>query len=375
MSNPIFKGLTATCLVVTLSLAFCLAIPPEWLMGWGTLIPVAMVPAQIVISLFWGCGYPRQCAQLSQPWKGIAYLLATLLAGSLVAWVAWQTIGGGISPPLPFVNMYLIFSVAATLWLVVVFQGWPFNRLCSNSGLAGVLLWLWAYLLAYGLFRSLFDFSFLKEAPVYVAALDPGGVFMAWLPLIFSITSVMVLLTFVLFDFWPIQTLAGRFPIFGRQPYFAIFSGIFIVTITSGIWNFFVGTLGMDLVRFLVKVSVSGVFGIFVVLVMLDGLPSINYRQPWRGILLSGIATVLAIAGFNLYEFLALSYFALPAGQPGYVLELWIASAMLAITFPAMVGFAKYFDGWPLFRNEKVLQPAESDMADSSAYRAPVEER
>lgn len=375
MSNPIFKGLTATCVVVTLSLLFCLALPPEWLMGWGTLLPVAMVPAQIVISLFWGCGYPRQCAQLSQPWKGIAYLLATLLAGSLVAWVAWQTIGGGISPPLPFANMYLIFSVAVTLWLVVVFQGWPFNRLSSNSGLAGLLLWLSAYLLAYGLFRSLFDFSFLKEAPVYVAALDPGGVFMAWLPLVFSITSVMVLLTLVLFDFWPIQTLVGRFPTFGKQPYFAILSGIFIAISATGIWRFFVGILGMDLVRFLVEVSVSGVFGIFVILVMLDGLPSIKFRQPWRGIFLSGIATALAINGFKLYEFLALSYFALPVGQPGYVLELWIASAMLAITFPAMVGFAKYFGCWPLFRNEKVSQPIESDVTDNSAYRASVREQ
>ncbi|NTV71961.1 MAG: hypothetical protein HGA71_17665 [Azonexaceae bacterium] len=375
MSNPIFKGLTATFIVVTLSLLFCLAIPPEWLMGWGTLFPVAMVPAQIVISLFWGCGYPKQCAQLSQPRKGIAYLFSTLIVGSLVAWVSWRTIGGGISPPPPFVNMYLIFSVAVTLWLVVVFQGWPFNRLSSNSGVAGALLWLWAYLFTYALFRSLFDFSFLKGAPVYVAALDPGGVFMAWLPLVFSITSVMVLLTFVLFDFWPIQALAGRFPIFGKQPYFAALSGILIAFVTNGVWGFFVGTLDMNLVRFLVKVSVSGIFGIFVVLVMLDGLPSINFRQPWRGIFLSGIASILAIAGYTLYEFVALSRFALPAGQPGYLLELWIASAMLAITFPAMVTFAKYFDCWPLLGNERILQPIEPEIPDNSAYRASVEEQ
>lgn len=375
MSNPIFQGLTAALVVVALSLLLCLAMPPEWLMGWGTLIPVAMVPGQIVISLYWGCAYPGQCARLAQPWKGLAYLLATLAGGSLVAWTAWQTTGGGIAPPLPFVNMYLIFSVAVTLWLVVVFQGWPFNRLSSHPGLAGLLLWSGAYLLAYVLFRALFNFSFLGETPFYVASLDPGGAYMAWLPLIFSIASVMVLLAFVLFDFWPIQALTSRLPVFAQQPLFAIVSGSLIVAIAAGIWHFFIGVLAMDPVRFLVRVCVSGVFGIFVVLVMLDGLPGIKARQPWRGIFLSGIAAGLAISGFALYEFLALGRFALASGQPAHALELWIASAMLAVTFPAMVGFAKYFDGWPLFARENLPQAAGSEPSAEPSYLTSREER
>lgn len=34
-----------------------------------------------------------------------------------------------------------------------------------------------------------------------------------------------------------------------------------------------------------------------------------------------------------------------------YDLELWVSSAMLAITFPIMVAFAGFFDFWPLARS------------------------
>lgn len=40
--------------------------------------------------------------------------------------------------------------------------------------------------------------------------------------------------------------------------------------------------------------------------------------------------------------------FALPSGGPAYDLELWLASSMLAVTFPALVAFANYFQFWPL---------------------------
>lgn len=40
----------------------------------------------------------------------------------------------------------------------------------------------------------------------------------------------------------------------------------------------------------------------------------------------------------------------LHSGSPGYELELWIANALLGITFPIIVVVAKYFDFWPVKR-------------------------
>lgn len=45
----------------------------------------------------------------------------------------------------------------------------------------------------------------------------------------------------------------------------------------------------------------------------------------------------------KLYEAMALSHFALASGGPSYPLELWLALAMLAVTFPLMVVVGSYF--------------------------------
>ena len=52
---------------------------------------------------------------------------------------------------------------------------------------------------------------------------------------------------------------------------------------------------------------------------------------------------------YALYAWVA-GQIGLAGGKPNYDLELWLASAMLAITFPFMVVFADFFDFWPLAR-------------------------
>ena len=54
---------------------------------------------------------------------------------------------------------------------------------------------------------------------------------------------------------------------------------------------------------------------------------------------------------FALYSAAASMRFALTSGTPQYSLELWTASAMLAITFPLMVAFADYFAFWPIHKS------------------------
>jgi hypothetical protein len=155
----------------------------------------------------------------------------------------------------------------------------------------------------------------------------------------------------VLLEFWPVSLLAKAIPIFGRQPFFGLDASVLIAAIAAGLWWLFDVPHGMDVVAFLVRVGVSMIFGIFIVLVMFDGAAFVRLPQPWRGMVLIAVAAVLAVALHALYRALAIQQFGLPGGPPTYTLELWLATSMLAITFPLMVAFASFFNFWPLRRS------------------------
>ena len=349
-SNRLTLSTVATILIVAVSLYLCLSMTPDTLLGWGTMIPVAMVPVQIVITLFWGCGYPENIGRLTQPLKGIVYLALTLLAGGTIAGLAWMAVGGAIAPPTPYVNMYLIFTVCVILWVLVVFQGWPLNLVLKHPGALGVGILLGAHAIAYLLFRLLFNFSFLHGSPIYFPNLDPSGIFVAWIPLVAIIVSLVPMLSLVLFDFWPVAAIAEKIPLFRRQPFFGIASAAIIGLVTALLWMVFVVQRQMDLVAFMVRVGVSGIFGVFTLLVMYEAVPDLKIPQPWRGLVLTVIGIVIAVFAFPLYRHAVLDHYPLPAGQPTYALELWISSAMLSITLPTMVVFAGFLKFWPLSR-------------------------
>ena len=110
------RGVIATAGAVFASLFLCLQVSPEWLTGWGTVILVAMVPAQIVISLVWQASYPKRLADLSQPLRGIAFTALNVLVGVAVAYLAWQTVGGGTSALIGrFTPAYLGVTSSASL--------------------------------------------------------------------------------------------------------------------------------------------------------------------------------------------------------------------------------------------------------------------
>ncbi len=44
-------------------------------------------------------------------------------------------------------------------------------------------------------------------------------------------------------------------------------------------------------------------------------------------------------------------------GPPGYEYEIWLASALLGVTFPFLIFFAEFFQMWPLKRAETVALP------------------
>ncbi|MBS0282101.1 MAG: hypothetical protein JSR25_13120 [Proteobacteria bacterium] len=47
----------------------------------------------------------------------------------------------------------------------------------------------------------------------------------------------------------------------------------------------------------------------------------------------------------------------MPVGGPRYELELWVATALLAVTFPLIVVVTGYFDFWPLKRARTEADP------------------
>lgn len=346
------RGVLASVLVVAACLLLSVAVSPEFLMGWGTLALVAMVPTQIVISLVCQSSWPKALADLPQPWRGLAFLALDAAVGAVIGFIAWKAVGGGMSPPTPFVNMFLIFAVPVALFLVIPLQCWPLNFVFKTPGGLGVALVVTTYALAWLLFKLLFNFGFMSGAPFYAADLDPQGAFMAWLPLVASIAAVVPILGLVLLDFWPISSLARRFPAVGKQPVFGLAASTLIAAVVALIWLVFVSSGGMDIVLFMVRICVTFNFGCFILLVMFEGVPALKLGQPWRGIVLNLLAGLLAVLMLWLYETVAATSFALPSGGPGYPMELWLASSMLAVTFPAMVVFASFFQFWPLVRTK-----------------------
>jgi len=347
-SQPIL-GIVASVLVVSASLWISVSLSPETMLTWISLILVAMVPMQMVIGLAWGGQHPATIAAMPTLMRGVAFSVLMATVGAVVAYVAHATVGGGISPPTPFVNMFLILAVPMTLMSIILFQRWPFTMLLGDRPVAiGFALLITAYGLAWVVYQLLFDFSFLQQAPFYQAALDPHGKLTAWLPLTACLGGVVAILCLVLLDFWPLSLLAQAFPACRRQPVFGIVASVLVALVVATLWYVFIVHQGMDVVAFMVQVCVSMIFGIFIILVMFEGAPFVRLPQPWRGLVLISTAAFLAVALHALYRAVAVSRFGLPAGAPGYALELWLATSLLAITFPLMVAFASFFDFWPL---------------------------
>ncbi|MCM2357867.1 MAG: hypothetical protein NDI77_06940 [Geobacteraceae bacterium] len=347
MKHPVL-GVLATFLVVALSLWISVSMAPMTMIAWVTLLLVAMVPPQIVLTLALQGQHPASLARLPQPLRGVAFCALTAIIGLPIAAVANATLGGGLTPPTPFVNMFLILGVCVTLGLVAPFQCWPFSAIFPKRPLLmGASILVGAYAISALLFNTLFNFDFLQGAPFYRADLNPHGLFMAWIPLIFALTCFVVILCLVLLDFWPVAALPPLIPAVGKQPLFGIVSAIFIALVASGIWALFVGSLHMDMVVFLIRVIISLIFGIFILLIMMEGAQFVTIPQPARGGVLILVAVVLSMASFALYKFACQNAFGLPSGPPTYDRELWLASAMLAVTFPMMVAYANFFQFWP----------------------------
>lgn len=340
-------GLAALAAILAAAFWVMAVYPVDVFNTWVAFLVMTIIPCQIICGLVWHCERPAAIARLPQPIKGLAFLALCAAVGAAVAFAAFQTVGGGIAPPTPPLVMYTILSIVVTFWFVVVWGTWPFSALPVNPVLSGFLGMAFCYLLAYGLFETLFDFSFLKEAPFYSEKIDPHGLFLAWKPLVFGVTSVSVITFAALWDFWPVTLLKKP-----GGPAFSLLASIYVLALTAAIFYCGVVVLNMDIVHYLVTVPVPFIFGFFIVLSLLQKYPFAGLQQPLLGLLSSGLAAAAGVAMHWLYLYAApfLTGQTLSSGAPTYELELWLASAMLAVTFPLIVFLADFLGFWPLRR-------------------------
>jgi hypothetical protein len=217
LKQPIV-GILSTATVCAVSLGLISLFDFPTFSGWVSYILLCVIPMQIVMLALWRTQHPNFAASQKQPAKGILLTLLAMIWGAVVAALYFVMVGGSVNPPAPMLIMFSIISVPTTFWLCIVWGGWPSNALVKNIVAAGLFQLVGGYVLNYLLFQTLFNYSFMQDAPVYVPALDPQGFFNAWSVLVFYI-SVLAAMFFVIdFDLWPFT----KFPRLMQQPVHAV---------------------------------------------------------------------------------------------------------------------------------------------------------
>ena len=113
--------------------------------------------------------------------------------------------------------------------------------------------------------------------------------------------------------------------------------------------------MGTDPMIFLTRVTVPFIFGTIIVLNMLQNSLFAKMTQPVKGAgqrhrgdrHRPGAVPRLRRAGANGHRR------DLASGPPGYEFEIWLANALLSVTFPFLIFVAAYFAFWPLARPAK----------------------
>src|SRR5262245_26699396 len=206
LKQPVL-GIAAAVLVMAVSLGFTTLFDFPTFGGWVAYLMICVIPMQIVIAVTWGTNQPVFAAKQGQPAKGLALVITTAVAGAIVAPTYLVMAGGSITPPGPVPSHAIIVSVIVTFWAAIMFGGWPFKAFIKNELAAGIAMLVSCYVLNLVLFRLLFDYGFMQGAPVYVASLDPHGLFNALNVLAFYVTFVSTMFLVVSFDLWPLTKL------------------------------------------------------------------------------------------------------------------------------------------------------------------------
>jgi hypothetical protein len=336
-------GLVASALVMAVSLAYISLFPVGTFLGWVSLFMLGLIPMQVVIVVLWG-GNPSFVRGQSQPRKGTALVMLTVLVAMAATMFVHTVVGDGVSPPGPIPSHFAVVVVPTTFWLAIMMGGWPFTTLIKSPVTAGFLVVLVAYILTYIEFRVFFNYDFMQGAPVYLAT-APHGMVNAITALVFHVTALAVMFLVLCFDLWPLTSS----PAVMKQPVLGlVWSAISLGGAALAMW-IGVGVLGMDPMSFLTGVTAPFIFGSIVLLNMMQNSLFATMTQPSKGLANAIGAAVVGVVLAHLYTALTpLVSGTLQAGPPAYDLEVWLANSLLSVTFPFLIYYAVFFEYWPL---------------------------
>jgi hypothetical protein len=149
------------------------------------------------------------------------------------------------------------------------------------------------------------------------------------------------------FELWPL----ARQPVLMRQPLLGAIWTPIVLAIAAVALFVGEGLFGMDAPVFMVRVPIPFIFGTIIVLNLMQNSLFAGFSQPLKGLLNAAASAVIGVGLARLYGVFATMISGhVESGAPGYVSEIWLASALLAVTFPFLIIFAELLQFWPLRR-------------------------
>lgn len=352
LGSVLSTGVLATIAVLVIAAACIAPFDQQFFMDWVGTAFMAATPTQIVLGLLWHNLKPDVIGNLRQPIKGLAFTALTVVAGALVLGLVLMIVGKGHAPN-PMIIQYFIMSIVVIIWLIPIWQCWPMTTISKDPVVFGVATLILAYFLAYILWTAFFDYSVLGEVghPHYYSDLDPKGLFDMWTAAIFFVTTAGLIIVHFMFDLWPIEKLTPGM----NPPLRGSIATCYILILAWATQTLFIEVLGMQPVEYMIRVPVCMIFGTFLVSNMMQFALFTGYAQPLRGLFLSVCAAVVAVLMYEVYGMAAELHAGHPLGMGpanGFAKELWIATAMLGVTFPIIFVVSGFFAFWPLVRNQ-----------------------
>lgn len=322
----------------------------EVFVGWVNLLFMCATPFQIMMAIVWHNNVPQRLSTLSQPKKGFVLTAMFFMAGIIVMPILYFTVGQGILSPI--LIHFVIQSVVVTLFVFIAFECWPITQFSKNPIVLGLGTLIYCYILNFALFMLFYDYSFFENLPFYAQSLDPKGLFNGITALTFAVTCAAILMLTSMFDMWPTSLFFDS----TKQPIFGIVACGQILIIASLVYYVFIVGLAMDPMDFMVKGPVSIIFGTFLVQNMMQFQLLSAMQQPLKGTVKMCICFVSAWLMYQLYQFslpLLVGENLATGPEQGYAQEIWIATAMLGITFPVINFVSGAFEFWPVKPQKK----------------------
>ena len=344
MTQPAL-GLLSSAIVMAIALGFISLFDFPTFAGWIAFVMLGLIPMQVVAVVLWG-GNPAFASRLRQPGKGIVLVLVTIVATLVITPLVHLLVGEGAAPPGPIPSHYAVIVVPTTFWLTIVMGGWPFNRVSANPIVGGLLTLIAAYVVTFVVFRIFFNYDFLQGAPVYLQS-APKGMFMGVTALVFYVTALAVMFLVLCFDLWPLTL----FPGIMKQPVLGVVWTVIVLAGAAIAISVGVNRAGADPMAFLTEVTVPFIFGSIIVLNMLQNSLFARMTQPIKGVMntIAAAAVGLILAHFYI-SLVPMVSGPLTSGPPAYDREIWVANALLSVTFPFLIYHAVFFGFWPLVR-------------------------